>query len=96
MEGGFVYVMTNKPRGTLYIGVTADLARRIMAHRTGTGSRFVRRYNLHRLVHVERFDEIEAAIVREKRLKHWKRDWKIRLVEERNPDWVDLFDRINR
>ena len=96
MEGGFVYVMTNKPRGTLFIGVTADLAGRVMAHRTGTGSRFVRRYNLHRLVHVERFDEIEVAIVREKQVKHWKRDWKIRLIEEQNPDWLDLFERVNR
>ena len=96
MEGGFVYLMTNRPRGTLYVGVTADLARRIMAHKTGTGSRFVRRYNLHRLVHVERFDEIEAAIAREKQLKHWKRDWKIWLIEEQNPDWLDLFERINR
>ena len=72
-DGGFVYIMTNRPRGTLYIGVTADLARRVMAHRTGSGSRFVRHYNLYRLVYVERFDEIEGAITREKQLKHWNR-----------------------
>ena len=95
-EGGFVYIMTNRRHGTLYVGVTACLTRRVAAHRRGEGSQFVRRYNLHRLVYVERHGEIESAIVREKQLKHWKRDWKIRLVEEQNPDWSDLFELINR
>ena len=95
-DGGFVYIMTNRPQGTLYIGVTAELARRVMEHRTGIGSRFVQRYSLHRLVYVERFDEIEAAIAREKQLKHWNRAWKIRLIEEQNPEWEDLFERLNQ
>ena len=94
--GGFVYILTNRTRGTLYVGVTADLARRVVAHRSGNGSRFVRRYNLHRLVHVERFDEIDTAISREKQLKHWNRAWKLRLIEERNPEWADLLERLNR
>lgn len=95
-DGGFVYIMTNRPRGTLYIGVTADLARRVMAHRSGSGSRFVQRYNLYRLVYVERFDEIEGAITREKQLKHWNRAWKLRLIEEQNPVWADLFHSVNQ
>ncbi|MCB9946464.1 MAG: GIY-YIG nuclease family protein [Rhodospirillaceae bacterium] len=94
-DGGFVYILTNRPRGVLYIGVAADIAGRITAHRSGDGSRFAQRYNLHRLVHVERFDDIEAAIAREKQLKHWNRDWKLRLIEEQNPEWNDLFDNIN-
>ena len=95
-DGGFVYIMTNRPQGTLYIGVTADLARRVMEHRIGIGSRFVQRYNLHRLIYVECFDEIERAIAREKQLKHWNRAWKVRLIEEQNPEWKDIFERLNQ
>lgn len=93
--GGYVYILANRPNGTIYVGVTADPAARMMTHRSGDGSQFVRRYNLNRLVHVERFEEITDAIKREKQLKHWKRDWKIRLIEEHNPDWSDLFESIN-
>jgi putative endonuclease len=93
-RGGWIYIMTNKPRGVLYIGVTADLSARVMQHRTGTGSAFCRRYNLTRLVHAERHDDIALAIAREKALKAWKRDWKIALVETGNPDWRDLFEII--
>ena len=95
MSGGFVYMMTNRPRGTLYTGVTSDLVERIAAHRLGRGSRFVWRYNLFRLAYVERYDAIEAAIAREKQLKRWNRAWKLRLIEEQNPDWVDLMERVN-
>lgn len=95
VRGGFVYIMTNRPKGTLYIGVTGELGPRVVAHRTGGGSTFVRRYNLRRLVYVERFDDIAEAIAREKQLKHWNRDWKIRLIEEQNPEWDDLFERFN-
>ena len=90
MRGGFVYVMTNRPGGVLYIGVTADLARRIHQHRTGQGSSFCRRYGLDRLVLVEEYPTIEEAIVREKRLKKWERAWKIALIEAANPGWRDL------
>lgn len=89
-RGGYTYIMTNKPRGVLYIGVTADLAVRAAQHRNGTGSTFCRRYGLTQLVLAEPHDDITHAITREKALKAWKREWKIRLVEESNPDWSDL------
>ena len=90
MRGGFVYIMTNRPAGVLYIGVTADLLRRIHQHRSGQGSSFCRRYGLDRLVLVEEYPTIEEAIVREKHLKKWERAWKIALIEAANPDWQDL------
>jgi len=93
-RGGWTYIATNKPRGVLYTGVTSDLAARMMQHRAGTGSAFCRRYGIKRLVLAERHDEIEYAIAREKALKTWQRAWKIRLIEESNPDWGDLFERI--
>lgn len=93
-RGGWTYIVTNKPHGVLYIGVTSDIAARMMQHRAGTGSAFCRRYGLKRLVLAEPHDEIDYAIAREKALKAWKRAWKIRLIEESNPDWDDLFDRI--
>ena len=86
--------MTNKPRGVLYIGDTAELAARIEQHRSGTGSAFCRKYGLTRLVLVEMHDDITLAIAREKALKAWKRDWKIRLIEESNPDWLDIMHLI--
>ena len=86
--------MTNKPRGVLYIGVTAHLAQRVDQHRRGTGSSFCQRYGLRTLVLAEPHDAIDYAIAREKALKAWKRDWKIRLIKETNPDWQDLFDFI--
>ena len=86
--------MTNRPRGTLYTGVAADLAARVAQHRAGTGSRYCRRYNLTRLVLAEPHDTIDDAIRREKMLKKWQRVWKIELIEARNPEWLDLFDQI--
>lgn len=91
MKGGWVYIMTNKPRGVLYIGVTAFLAERITQHREDRGAVFCRRYGLHTLVYAEPHDSIELAIARE---KAWKREWKIRLIEEANPDWRDLYGDI--
>jgi putative endonuclease len=91
-RGGWTYIMTNKPRGVLYVGVTANLAPRVFQHRQGTGSNFCRRYNLTRLVLAEEHALIEEAIAREKAIKAWQRDWKIRLVEELNPEWDDLFE----
>ena len=89
-KGGFVYILTNKPRGTLYIGVTSDMESRLTEHRAGSLGSFASRYNLHRLVHLEPFDDIETAIAREKQLKRWRREWKVNLVEEAYPDWRDL------
>ena len=87
----WVYIMSNRRDGVLYIGVTADLSRRIVQHREGKGSAFCRRYGLTRLVYAEEHDSIEDAIAREKAMKAWKRAWKIELVEGVNPEWDDLF-----
>ena len=92
--GGWVYTMTNKREGVLYIGVTADLSARIFQHREGTGSSFCKRYGLTRLVYCEEHDRIVDAIACEKAMKAWQRAWKVRLIEEMNPDWDDLWERI--
>ena len=94
MHGGWVYILTNRPYGTLYIGVTSNLARRIWEHREGVIEGFSKQYDLKRLVFVERHDEILRAIQREKNLKHWSRAWKIALIVAGNPGWDDLFERI--
>ena len=86
----YVYILASKRYGTLYIGITNDLRRRLEEHRIGKGSEFVKRYRVTRLVHVETFDDPESAIRREKQLKKWNRDWKIRLIEENNLEWDDL------
>lgn len=92
--GGWVYIMTNKPRGVLYIGVTSDIVARVHQHRAGKGSKFCRRYNLTRLVFLEEAPLITDAIAREKAMKAWKREWKIELIETMNPDWRDLTDEL--
>jgi putative endonuclease len=94
-RGGWVYIMTDRYRGTLYTGVTSDLAARVHAHREGRGSRFCKRYGLTRLVYAEEAPTIVEAIAREKAMKKWNRAWKIELIEQVNPDWVDLFEMIN-
>jgi putative endonuclease len=86
----FVYVLASRFRGTLYIGVTSDLMRRIWEHRSGIRSGFPSRYSVYRLVYVEQFDDMDAAIGREKQLKRWHRLWKINLIEADNPHWDDL------
>ena len=88
----WVYIMSNRKDGVLYIGLTADLSRRIIQHREGKGSAFCRRYGLTRLVYAEEHDSIGDAIAREKAMKAWKRAWKIELIEGVNPAWDDLFD----
>ena len=93
-RGGYTYIPTNKPRGVLYIGVTADIAARLMRHREGKGSKFVRKYGLDRLVLIEHHATIDEAIAREKAMKAWKRDWKIELIEKSNPGWRDMFEDI--
>ena len=94
--GGFTYIMTNHVRGTLYVGVTSNLARRIFEHRNGVGSHFTTRHKLHQLVWFETHETITAAITREKQLKAWKRDWKIQLIEKQNLHWSDLYPVIAR
>ncbi len=94
--GGWVYILCNRRNGTLYIGVTSDIARRTWEHREGIGSDFCKAHGLTRLVHVEQHATIVEAIAREKAIKRWKRDWKIRLIEETNPDWRDLWFDLNK
>ncbi|MFP5330667.1 MAG: GIY-YIG nuclease family protein [Alphaproteobacteria bacterium] len=95
MARGWVYIMAGRYRGTLYIGVTSNLAARVVAHREGRGSAFCSRYGLTRLVHAEEAPTIYEAIAREKALKKWNRAWKIELIEAANPNWLDLFETIN-
>jgi len=87
-------MMTDRPHGAIYVGVTADLLRRVWEHREGIGSVFVKRYALHRLVWFERHDDIRTAIHRETRLKHWPRAWKVRLLAAENPEWRDLYPEL--
>jgi putative endonuclease len=90
----YVYLLASRKYGTLYLGVTNDLVRRIHQHREGLTPGFTSRYGVKRLVWFERFADAPSAIQREKELKKWRRDWKIRLLEETNPDWLDLYDGI--
>jgi putative endonuclease len=90
----WVYILASKIGGTLYIGVTNDLVRRVYEHREKYGRGFTAQYNVHRLVYFEQFDDAENAIRREKRLKKWNRAWKIRLIEESNPHWIDLYYQV--
>ncbi|MFL0357032.1 GIY-YIG nuclease family protein [Erythrobacter sp. GH1-10] len=93
-HGGWVCMMADRYRGMIYVGVTADLASRVTQHREGRGSDFCAKYELKRLVLAERFATIEEAIAFEKRLKRWRREWKIELVEKSNPSWDDRFDQL--
>ena len=87
-----VYILADKPYGTLYIGVTSNLAARVEAHRNGSVDGFSKQHGLHTLVYCEVHADMYEAIQREKRLKKWNRAWKIRLIEESNPEWKDLSD----
>ena len=89
-----VYILASKPNGTLYIGVTSDLVKRIYEHRTDAVDGFTKMYGVHDLVFFEVHETMESAIRREKQLKHWKRTWKIRLIEEHNLSWTDLWSTI--
>ncbi|MBR0907566.1 GIY-YIG nuclease family protein [Bradyrhizobium liaoningense] len=86
----YVYILASRYYGTLYIGVCRDLSNRLSSHRSGRGSKFVTKYGVTRLVYVETYTSPSEAIAREKALKEWRRDWKIRLIEQENPDWRDL------
>ena len=94
MQGGWVYIVTNRPNGTLCVGVTSDLARRAWEHRDGVAEGFTKRYGLKRLVYAERHEDIRIAIQRERNLKHWPRAWKVRLILADNPDGRALYDRL--
>lgn len=90
----YVYILTNKNNSTLYIGVTNDLIRRIYEHKNEFVEGFSRRYKLHKLIYYEQTDSMIQAIEREKQLKRWHRNWKINLINEKNPEWKDLYYEI--
>ena len=90
----YVYILANCPRGRLYVGVTNDLARRTWEHREGAVEGFTKRYDLKTLVYMEQHEDIREAIAREKKLKRWRRAWKLALIEGENPAWRDLFEEI--
>ena len=90
----YVYLLASKIGGTLYIGVTNDLVRRVYVHREKIVEGFTKKYDVARLVYFEAHSEIEAAIMREKQMKKWNRAWKVRLIEEENPNWDDLYPRL--
>lgn len=87
----FIYIMANKRNGTLYIGVTSDLIKRVYEHKNEILKGFTQKYSIHNLVYFETTESIESAIVREKQLKKWNRAWKINLIEKSNSDWKDLY-----
>ena len=89
-----VYILASKRNGTLYIGVTSNLPARVWQHKNDLAEGFTKKYGVHRLVYFEIYDDMSEAIQREKRLKKWRRQWKIDLIEKTNPQWRDLFDEI--
>jgi putative endonuclease len=93
-KGGFVYIMASGRNGTLYIGVTSDLIQRVAQHKDETFGGFTKKYGCKMLVWYQQHSEIEAAIRREKQMKEWKRLWKLRVIEEMNPGWDDLFESL--
>ena len=88
-----VYILSNRKRGTLYVGLTRDLRRRVWEHKEGL-SGFTRRYGVHRLVYYEVYEDANAALRREQQLKRWRRSWKVELIEQSNPEWEDLFSSL--
>ena len=94
MKTAFVYIMASGKNGTLYVGVTTDLVRRVTEHMNGLTGGFTQKYSVHRLVYYEPCGDIYEAIRREKQLKKWNRSWKIRLIQRFNPEWTDLFSAI--
>ena len=91
-----VYILASGRNGTLYIGVTSDLARRVSEHRANVVEGFTQKYGVHRLVYIEFHDEMTDAILREKQLKKWRRAWKLELIEKANPTWRDLYEDLNK
>ncbi len=94
MKQYFVYVLASRMNGTLYIGVTDDLVKRVYEHKHDLAEGFTKKYGVHSLVHYEITNDVNEAILREKKLKRWKREWKVSLIEKANPDWKDLYDRL--
>ena len=91
MRSYYVYILASKRNGTLYIGVTSDLKKRVYQHKNNLIDGFTKRYKVHHLVYFEETSDVRSALQREKHMKIWKREWKIRLVQQMNPDWDDLY-----
>ncbi|MGB3534433.1 MAG: GIY-YIG nuclease family protein [Microcoleaceae cyanobacterium] len=89
-----VYILASKPNGTLYIGVTSNPIKRVWEHKNNLVRGFTHKYNIHQLVYFELHGDMAEAITREKRLKKWNRSWKVRLIEEQNPSWKDLYESL--
>jgi len=87
----YVYILASKKNGTLYVGVTSDIIKRIYEHKNGFSEGFTKKYSVHNLVYYETTESVESAITREKQLKKWNRDWKTKLIEQSNPAWRDLY-----
>jgi putative endonuclease len=96
MKGPRVYILASKPNGTLYVGVTADILRRVWEHKSDAVAGFTKTYGVHLLVHVEFFGTMPDAILREKQIKKWRRTWKVELIERANPQWRDLYEEVQR
>jgi putative endonuclease len=94
MKTYYIYILASKRNGTLYIGITNDLIRRIYEYKSGLIEGFTKKYSINKLVYFENTTDINGAIIREKRLKKWKRQWKIELIEKSNPEWNDLYDEL--
>ena len=94
MKQPALYILASQRNGTLSIGVTSDLIKRVWEHKNDVVEGFTKKYGVHMLVYYELHDDMESAIIREKRLKKWSRAWKLRLIEEMNPDWDDLYESI--
>ncbi|MCC8369262.1 MAG: GIY-YIG nuclease family protein [Rickettsia endosymbiont of Oxypoda opaca] len=94
MKRYYVYILTSKRNGTLYIGVTSDIVKRVWQHKQKTIKGFSTKYNINKLVYFEQFDDVNFAINREKLLKEYKRKWKLDLIESNNPEWYDLYEEI--
>ena len=90
----YVYILASKRNGTLYIGITTDLVKRVYEHKHDLVDGFAKRYKVHHLVYIEEHEDIRQAIAREKQIKKWKRKWKLELIEKDNPNWRDLYDEI--
>lgn len=94
MTPGYVYILASEKNGTLYVGVTSDLVKRIYQHRNDLIEGFTKQYQVHQLVYFEQTDDITSAISREKQLKRWKRQWKLELIEKENPNWEDRYSEL--
>jgi putative endonuclease len=94
MKQSYVYILASRKNGTLYVGVTSDLIKRIYEHKQNIINGFTKKYSVHTLVYYEIHDDVREAITREKQIKKWNRSWNLRLIEEKNPEWRDLYNEM--